>query len=211
MNYLAKLPSLPKLSAEDRDALDSPITASEILDTIKHLKAGKAPGRDGFPPDFYKSFSSVLLSPLLALFHQIQESGALPPSWSESKIIVIHKSGSDPTRPGSYRPIALLNQDYKILTVILATRLNNFITDYIHSDQTGFMPKRNISDNIRKTLSLIYHSEYHHLPVLVQSLDITKAFDKLESSFLHHLLGVMDFGEGFLKLLRSFYVSHSLC
>lgn len=196
-DYLANISSLPKLTLDDRDALDSPITAAEILETIKQLKAGKAPGRDGFPPDFYKSFSSVLTSPLLELFHQIQETGVLPPCWSESKIIVIHKSGTDPTRPGSYCPIAFLNQDYKILTGIFAARLNNFITNYIHPDQTGFMPKRNISDNIRKTLSLIHYAEYHQLPVLVQSLDITKAFDKLESSYLFQLLRVMGFGSGF--------------
>lgn len=47
-----------------------------------------------------------------------------PPSWTVAKIVLINKVGKDPTLPQSYQPISLLNTDYKIFTIVIATRLN---------------------------------------------------------------------------------------
>lgn len=90
----------------------------------------------------------------LDLFKFVLDTGSLPPSWHESKIAAIPKPGRDPLHPSSYRPISLLNQDYKLFSAILVNRLNQFISDYIYPDQTGFIPSRNITDNIRKTLNI---------------------------------------------------------
>lgn len=78
----------------------------------------------------------------------------------------------------------LLNQDAKILTTILAKRLNTFITTYIHQDQIGFMPGREPPNNIRKSLNVINYSRSYKIISLILSLDIEKAFDTLEFSFL---------------------------
>ncbi|XP_053567243.1 uncharacterized protein LOC128657045 [Bombina bombina] len=51
---------------------------------------------------------------------------------------LILKQGKDPTRKESYRPIALLKMDYKLLTAILAQRLQSLLPTFIHNDQLGF-------------------------------------------------------------------------
>lgn len=170
--YLKKTDFLQNLALDHRDLLDQPITASEISEAIKRLQTGKSPGRDSFPAELYKSLSSILTPILIDVFNFVLDTGLLPPSWSESKIVVILKPGRDSLQPSSYRPISLLNQDYKLFTAILVNRLNRFIFNYIHPDQTGFIPKRDISDNIQKTLNILFPPKTHNVQLLLQSLDI---------------------------------------
>ena len=53
--YFANLP-LPKLDEQQKQSLDAPISAVEILDIIKCLSNGKAPGGDGYTTEFFKIF-----------------------------------------------------------------------------------------------------------------------------------------------------------
>lgn len=67
----------------------------------------------------------------------------------EALIVLIPKPGKDPHRPESYRPISLLQVDIKILAKVLSIRLKQVILSLIHADQSGFMPGRNTSVNLR--------------------------------------------------------------
>lgn len=51
---------LPKLSSRQNELLDADITVEELIEVIKALLAGKAPGPDGFTAEFFKSFASEL-------------------------------------------------------------------------------------------------------------------------------------------------------
>lgn len=206
--YLMRTGILQNLAPDHRDLMDQSITTKEILAAIKCLKTGKSPGRDGFPAELYKSLTSVLGPLLVDLFNFVLNTGLLPPSWRESTIVVIPKPGRDPLQPSSYRPISLLNQDYKLFSAILVNRLNQFIPNYIHSDQTGFIPKRNISENIGKTLNVLSPPKIHNIQLLLQSLDVEKAFDSLEPQYLLSLLRLMGFRHNFLKILQSLYQTH---
>ena len=59
-------------------------------------------------------------------------------------LIIIYKK--DPKEIRNYRPITLLNRDYKILTTILAGRLKNICEAAISKQQKGFVPGRQITD-----------------------------------------------------------------
>lgn len=92
--FLASI-SLLSLSVEHRDWLNGPITTQKVLDTIKNLKSNTAPGRDGFPPEFYKSFKLDLAAPLANICNNILNFKLIPATWSESNIILIHKKERD--------------------------------------------------------------------------------------------------------------------
>lgn len=199
-SYLQKvIPSL-SLKPELKDLLEEPFTIQETLAAIKRLKLHKSPGTDGLPANFYKTFASSLIAPLTELYNQVSDNKTMPPSWSESRIIVIHKQGKDPSQPSSYCPISLLNQDFKIMSSILVCRLKKFISHYISPDHGGFITQRNIVDNIKKTLYIIQHYQRTLSPLLLQAIDIEKAFDRLEHHYIHELFQHMGFGSRFISI-----------
>ncbi len=121
-NFLGGL-AIPGMTAETRDSLEADITKQEVLDAIGKLSAGKSPGPDRFPMDFYKAFTSSLISPMMDMFKHAIQIHQLPKTLEQALITVLLKPGKDPKLCGSYRPIALLSSEYKIFTRVVATRL----------------------------------------------------------------------------------------
>lgn len=197
--------ALPSLSVEHCASLDKEITAQEVLDTIKHLKSNTAPGRDGFSPEFYKAYRDVLAPYLSGIGNRILDFKDLPSSWLESNIILFKKPERDSLNPGSYRPIALLNTDAKIITKLLANRLQKIIPLYIHADQTGFIPGRQLTDNIRRTLNVFHYAQQKQLSFVALSVDIEKAFDSVNTTYLMKTLQAMVFGNKSCNVISAFY------
>ena len=131
------------------------ITETIIREAIKNLKNNKSPGTDGLPGEFYKCFIDDLVPALTTVFNYVLAKGDPPNTWSEAIISVIHKEGKDPTFCEGYRPISLLCNDQKLLTYILTKRMQKIIAKLINPDQTGFIPGRQGTNNIRRTLNII--------------------------------------------------------
>ena len=67
----------------------------------------------------------------------------------------------------NWRPVSLLNTDYKILTKALAIRLQKVITKLVDSDQVGYIKNRYIGDNVRTIADLIAFADFSNIEVLV--------------------------------------------
>lgn len=188
--------------------LEDPVTPEEVAGVIKTLKNSKLPGTDGYGTEFYKAFSHHLVDTLSQTFNEVLTTGSFPPSWNEATIVVLPKKDRDPLETKSYRPISLLNQDYKIFTAILKKCLNQIIGSYIHQDESGFVPNRDITDNVYRMLELIHYGRLHRQQTsLILSLDIEKSFDRVEHPFLLSLLDHMGFGMKFTTALKTISMS----
>ena len=126
----------------------------QIGESIRSLKNGKAAGPDGLSVEFYKKFHDLISPRLQTIYKYAYEQGKLPETLNESTITLIPKVDKDLEDPGSYRAIALLNTDQKILTKILSQRLSLVINKLIHHDQTGFIPKRYSTYNLRRLFNI---------------------------------------------------------
>jgi hypothetical protein len=90
----------------------------------------------------------------------------------------------DPTEIGNYRPITLLNTDYKLLTKVLAIQLMDHIEALIHKDQAGFIPNRSITDHIRLAKVIINYTEITEENGVIVALDQEKAYNKIKHNYL---------------------------
>lgn len=197
--------SLPKLSEEESQCMVHPITKEEIEEVIKTLKNNKSPGVDGFSGEFYKCFIKEISPLLQRVFNYALKEKDPPKSWSEAIITVIHKEGKDPTFCASYRPISLLCNDVKILSSIMARRIQKCITKVISPDQTGFMPGRQGIHNIRRTLNVMSIARKSKQTSMLLSLDAEKAFDRLDWQYLEHALDKMGFHPILIDWIRVLY------
>lgn len=140
----------------------------------------------------------MLLPKLLQVFNGAMEEGRLPLSMTEaiivgpSIIIVLAKQGKNHLETASYRPISLLCSDVKILAKVLAARLNKIIGKVIHPDQTGFIPDRSTSLNIRRVYLNIQFPVENGGNRAILSLDPIKAFESLEWHYLWKVLASSD-------------------
>lgn len=80
-NEFLDLLQLPTLTEEVKTNLDKNVSIVELLDALKNMSSGKAPGPDGIPMERYKKFSGKLLPHLLEMFNESFEKGILSPSW----------------------------------------------------------------------------------------------------------------------------------
>ncbi|KAH9071298.1 hypothetical protein Ae201684P_015605 [Aphanomyces euteiches] len=136
-----------RLTDEQRDSLDSPITTYELAQAIKTMAPHKSPGMDGFPTAFYQLEADLFAEILCLVFKYQLSRGELLGIQRRSAVSLLFKGG-DRSNPGNYRPIALIPVEVKILTRALAYRLRDLLPALIHPIQTGFVAGRRIHDHI---------------------------------------------------------------
>uniref|UniRef100_A0A670INW4 Reverse transcriptase domain-containing protein n=1 Tax=Podarcis muralis TaxID=64176 RepID=A0A670INW4_PODMU len=195
-----------KIPIEKKEQLNTPIEIEEIKEVIKELKGGKAPGPDGFTASYYKEMEFVLLTPLKEVMNNILKEREIPETWKDAFITLIPKQDSDLLQVKNYRPISLLNIDYKIFAGILARRMKNILLENIHGDQAGFLPGRQMKDNIRNIRNIIeYLSARCDKQAILMFVDAEKAFDNIIWDFLLKHLEYMEVGTEFFNRVKAIY------
>ena len=196
---------LPVVTVAQNNNLIKPITGEELESAISRLKAGKSPGPDGFNAEWYKILRAELSPLLLNTFNGILRGGDTPPSWKEAIISVIPKEGKDKLECDNYRPISVLNLDYKLFTSIMARRLEHILSTVISLDQAGFICGRQTSDNIRRSLHVIGQINNNKAKSILVALDSRKAFDSVRWAFLYKVMTKFGFHDTFIKVIQALY------
>ena len=202
--YINKTELQRKLTRKESSVCDGYVTLDELTNAVNNLKLNKSPGIDGLSTNFYRHFWKYLGPVLVKVLNSSYDKQKLPFSQRQSILNLIYKK-NDPLDLSNYRPISLLNTDYKILSYTLATRIKKVINLIINSDQTGYIKNRFIGFNLRQIQDIIDYADKFNVNGLILFVDISKAFDTLNWNFMYQSLQCFGFNESFIKWIQTLY------
>lgn len=211
---VAERPS--KISQEDAAlAGDHVIGEATVRRVGAEIDGGKAPGPDGIPFLLWMKSMPIISGHLARLFSSIGETGLVPNGFLDGMLKSLYKGNAkispplDPTDVQNYRPITLLNTDYRLLGRIISSRATSILSSCIPSSHTAFLPGRLMGDNILllQLLPSVLKQNFGHPSLasngVIAFLDFKKAYDTVDRAFLLQLMAAFGLGEGMIKWYRT--------
>ncbi|GAA0146664.1 hypothetical protein LIER_06563 [Lithospermum erythrorhizon] len=196
--------------SRDMVTLLEPNFSEEEVKKCPYFMAGtKAPSPDGMSAIFFQHYWDTVKDDLVNMVLRFLNNGIFLKKFNFTHITLIRKI-ERPISMGQFRPIALCNTVVKVISKALAIRLKTFLPYVISETQSAFVPNRLITDNIL----LVY--EAHHVIMnkkprregfMSIKLDMLKAYDRVELSFLKDTLIHMDFGAKWVSLIMLYVES----
>ncbi|GMF38275.1 unnamed protein product [Phytophthora lilii] len=196
---------------QDLSDIDKAITEPEVMAAIGKWKLGKACGPDNISNEWYRDDAEQVVPILTRLYNVCLREDCIPESFLEAYIFSISKGG-DTCNALNYRPIALLNTDYKVFTRILAWRVRKHLSKLVHDTQFGFVPGRNIHDTIDllEAAKVVARQNGKLSNAQVLLLDFAKAYDSLDREFLREVLKAKGFPPKFIGLVQASHTNTSV-
>ena len=199
------------LKAEDISKLERPVIDEEILAALHSLKPYKASGPDELHAGFFPRFWLIVGNSVKSEVKQSFCIGKVPAYLNKMLITLIPKCNS-PETLNNYRPIGLCNTVYKVITKLIVTRLRPALKYLVSPLQTVFVPKRKGVDNAIIVQELIHSisNKRGREGIMVIKIDLGKAYDHLEWSFIKDTLTLFKFLSHLISLIMSCVSSSSI-
>ena len=127
--------------------LVSPVSMQEVEEAVNQMALGKAPGPDGFTSNFFHYFWDMVKDEVVEIVEESRTKKGVLRAFNATFLSLIPKeAGAD--RPDKFRPIALCNVIYKIISKVIANRLKSLLPSLISPEQSGFVEGRQILDGV---------------------------------------------------------------
>ena len=139
------------------------------------------------------------------------EIGKLSIDQRRGIINLIPKKNKDPRLLKNWRPISLLNTDYKIITKVLASRLKDILPSVINPDQVAYLKNRFIGQNIRTIFDMLGYTKLEDKKGIIAFLDFEKAFDTINWTAIFDALNSFNLGPNFIAWVHSIYNESEAC
>ena len=196
---------LPHISNVEKLKCDNIFTEPELTKSIKSMKNGRSPGTDGLTSEFYKLFYIDIKHILLSSINYELQTGKLSIEKRRGILTLIPKKDKNRLFLKNWRPLTLLNTDYKIIATILASRIKGSLPIIISDDQTGYIKGRFIGTNIRLIEDIIVFTNMNKVTGILLTIDFEKAFDSLRWPFILKALEAFGFGEKIQGYVKTMY------
>jgi hypothetical protein len=191
------------VTADMNTQLSQTFQAEEVTQALHQMYPTKSPGPDGMPAFFYQRYWHIVGDRVISTVLNTLNSGHMLKKINYTYIALIPKT-SHPEKITDYRPISLCNVIYKLVSKVLANRLKIILPHIIHETQSAFVPGRMITDNV-----LVAFEVMHSLKrktrgkegKMALKLDMSKAYDRVEWSFIEAMMHKMGFNETWIKLI----------
>ncbi|KAL5832235.1 hypothetical protein ACOSQ4_017589 [Xanthoceras sorbifolium] len=191
--------------------LDAPFTTIEVKTAVFQLPPSKAPGRDRMSASFFQKNWATVSTGVTSACLSFLNSGEGIKAVNATLIALIPKI-KDPQRVSDFRPISLCNVIYKIVAKALVNRFRLVLNDVISDNQSALIPGRLIMDNAIlgfECLHALKRRKKGASGYLALKLDMSKAYDRVEWSFVEMMLRALGFFGGLdSKDYRLHFYSH---
>lgn len=206
-----------KISKDSADNLVKPFTLKELTRAIKNSLNGRAGGVDGLTVELYKKLidrgqnGRKFMATLLAALNDVRTRERLPEDFIRCYTCILYKyegvPGKDPTDLKGYRPLSLLNVDYKLYSIMLMHRLVNAVNPVIGDQQYAFLRGRQIVDNIKLVQCLIDRYKLGDTESLqLLFLDQEKAYDRVSHAYLWAILEKFGVPNEGIRMIKALYM-----
>uniref|UniRef100_A0A1Y1MCV0 Reverse transcriptase domain-containing protein n=1 Tax=Photinus pyralis TaxID=7054 RepID=A0A1Y1MCV0_PHOPY len=188
----------------EQDEEENLITLNEMMEAIRKIKLGKAPGHDKITGDMLKNLGVKGRQMLLDIFNKAFNEETVPTDWDEGLVVPIFKKG-DPHDCGNYRGITLLSTTLKLYERILERRLRTIIETTLSEPQSGFRPGRSVQDHIFTIKQIIQKTAQKKSNACFAFIDLEKAFDKVPRKKVWKILYENGINGKLIRVVQSLY------
>lgn len=187
---LSEREGVNRVTESDNEEFLAEIHEDEVKEAVFAMHPDKACGPDGLNPAFFQVFWDIVKNDVIIFCRRFMQYGELPIEANETVVCLIPKV-KEPKVMGDLRPISLCNVLIRILTKVLTNRLKKVLGAIISDRKSAFVGGRLLTDN-----ALIAFEINHYMERKTQGkegvaglkIDISKAYDRLEWSFIRSML-----------------------
>ncbi|XP_074282927.1 uncharacterized protein LOC141607475 [Silene latifolia] len=191
------------ITDHQKSLLLRPVTYDEIKKCIFSIPSSKAPGPDGYSSQFFKDSWAIIGNDVSAAIIDFFNTGQLLKQLNATLVTLIPKV-VNPSSVLEFRPITCCNVIYKCIAKLLCARLSDVLPDIISPNQGGFIKGRNIVENVLIYQDLVrLYKRKSASPRCLIKIDLRKAYDTIEWSFLHSMLVALNFPTGFIDKIMT--------
>ncbi|XP_031127477.1 uncharacterized protein LOC116029567 [Ipomoea triloba] len=194
---------VPRVTHDQNESLLRPFDADEVKTALFSMFPDKAPGPDGMNPGFYQHYWDVVGNDVSSFVLKCLDEGTIPDGLNNTNVVLIPKKSSL-EKVADLRPIALYNVVYKIMAKMVANRMKPLLGEVISDSQSAFIPNRLITDNILVAAEVGHYLNRKQCGLVgwaALKLDMAKAYDRMEWSFLRTMLVALGFHERWVNLV----------
>ena len=204
----------PKVTNSMNQELFRDFTREEIDFTLKHMEPLKAPSLDGMPPIFFQSFWSLIGDEVSYAILDCLNNCHILLDLNHTFVTLIPKVECLELI-SEFRPISLCNVIYKLMSKVLTNELNKLLPLLVSENQSAFQEGKMITDNILMAFETLHYMKHHQsrkTGFMALKLDMSKAYNRVEWSFLKGLLQKLVFHDRWVALMMECIttVSYSL-
>lgn len=183
---------------DDAELLFKAVDKEEVEWIIKAMPRDKSLGPDGWTIELFIHFFDIIGDELTEVVEESRKKGEIYSSFNTTFIALIPKT-ENPASFEDFRPISLCNTIYKIIAKIIVVRLKPILSECISNEQFGFLDGRQIHEAIGVAQETIHSIRQAKKKGAALKIDLSKAYDRIDWSFLRLLLTHFGFKVEFIN------------
>ena len=193
-----------------KENISMDITIADLKTALSEMETDKSPGPNGLTVKFFRTFFNLLAPILFLLIKNIFITETIPSKIQLAYMTLLLKDVKAPEEPRNYRPISLLNVEFKLITKALVNKIKPHMSSMVHENQACSIAGRSILDHNHYIRDLISYAHDRGGASFILSLDQAKAFDRVSHPWLYRVLRGNNLPDDFVKWVKILYTgAHS--